>query len=70
MLFTFRGSWMALLIPIESCRNFEFTIINCKPVRPYKIWAVSQVSHNIRTKVSQEVMFRTLRNGRFPLSLG
>ena len=61
---------MALLIPIESCRNFEFTIFNCKPVAPYNKWAISQVSHNVRTEVSQEVMFGTLRNARFPLSLG
>ena len=70
MLFIFRSSWMALLIPIESCRNFEFTIINCKPVCPYINWDISQVSHNVRTEVSQEVMFATLRNARFPLSLG
>ena len=61
---------MALLIPIESCRNFEFTVCNCKPVTPKYRWATSQVSHNVRTEVSQEVMFGTLRNARFPLGLG
>ena len=61
---------MALLIPIESCRNLEFTIFDCKPVPSYNKWAISQVSHNVRAEVSQEVMFGTLRNARFPLSLG
>ena len=70
MPFTFGGSWMLFLIPIKSCRNFEFTIFNCEPVPSYNKWAISQVSHDVRTEVSQEVMFGTLRNARFSLSLG
>lgn len=58
----------ALLVANEACRDFELTISTMSLNQVRNLWAFLQVSYDIWTEISLEVMFRTLRNAR--LSLG
>lgn len=64
---TIGRSVRALLVAIDSCRNFEFTVFNDKPGSLVALWAISQFSNDIRIEVSLEIMFRTVRNARLSL---
>lgn len=68
MAVTIGRSLRALLVAMESRRNFEFTIFNYKSASRVSVWATSQVSNDIRIEVSLEVMFRTLNNARLSLT--